>query len=244
MRRTLIIGVIVTSMLIIAALVIYYRTADDRAYEVARKTDTIEAYKIFTRKFPKSAHISGANARMAELAWETERSAWQPENYERFLLEYPDSKYTSAAKGWLEDFRQIEKAAKKFFAKGGGIYLDGGSAPDSILAHCEDMFLRYVRSPSSKVHSVFPTLTYPVVGGEKLSSTYYKWEITVPMTRTGFIRVVNPEPGFGRAAQNIIVGPGRTVNLQKGGVMTIVLNDSKSGQPISNEIHVQYKSAY
>ena len=76
-----------------------------RAYQVARETDTLEAYRTFLREHPRGEEAEAVEARVGELEFEEASKVHSVVAYKRFLEAHPDSSRTRAAQALLEGLR-------------------------------------------------------------------------------------------------------------------------------------------
>jgi cell division septation protein DedD len=82
------------------------RERDD--WRSAQAADTPTSYQRFLHEYPRSAHVSEANTRLAQLA---EDEAWQGATsidtqmgYQQFLARYPEGKWAQEARVRIENF--------------------------------------------------------------------------------------------------------------------------------------------
>jgi cell division septation protein DedD len=82
------------------------RERDD--WRSAQAADTPTSYERFLHEYPRSAHVSEANTRLAQLA---EDEAWQGATsidtqmgYQQFLARYPEGKWAQEARVRIENF--------------------------------------------------------------------------------------------------------------------------------------------
>lgn len=93
-------------------------------HKKAKKTDTVEVYEKFIKKYPESKHLVEVKNRIMELEYEKSKKSNKIEEYENFLKKYPEGKYSSEISRILLDLRYKETkslaskdAYKKFLIK-------------------------------------------------------------------------------------------------------------------------------
>lgn len=93
----------ITSLLLIAALLSAAACSDpEKAWELAEREDSSQAYLEFLAKYPEGELADRARRRIEELkmerAWERAQFRDRVDIYQRFLAQYPDSEHADAAR--------------------------------------------------------------------------------------------------------------------------------------------------
>jgi dipeptidyl aminopeptidase/acylaminoacyl peptidase len=80
---------------------------DSRAYKKAYEENTIQAYRLFLQKFPKSKYRADVQNRMGNLVWNEKRAEDTVQAYQTFLRDYPKHRFAAEAQKRLSQLIPI-----------------------------------------------------------------------------------------------------------------------------------------
>ena len=85
----------------------------DKAWELAEREDTNQAYLEFLAKYPKGELADRARSRMAALreirAWDRAQFRDRIPNYQRFVEDYPDSEFVEPAQARIGELERDDE---------------------------------------------------------------------------------------------------------------------------------------